>query len=504
MESDAVTQVVGSEAMHDAPPPPAAPTPAAAPGPATASWPEAPGNQAGQAGHAVPAAAPRRRRHPVVSFLLSPLSAGSWWALLVILMGLLTTTTSFVVVTSLFSAGGSLIIILVGVPLFAFGIEGARLFARLERWRVSILDDRPLIPHPYRPLDLDIKAPYGEWINRWATGQFLDPNRWLDVAYALIGLPLAILEFTVAFTLWTLSAAMILAPIGVLIARSAGLHWVTVSTGSLDLPQRSILPLVLLAGLILLPVAASVTRVLALAHRAVIEGLLCISPAEALRRDNQRLRTSRAATIELEASELRRIERDLHDGAQQRLVKLAIDLSLAEEQVEANPAAARALIGGARDQARQALAELRDVVRGVAPAILVDRGLAAALAAVAARSPIPTFLDSAMPDGERLPHAVERAGYYVVSEALANVAKHSTATRCDIWIRRVPGRLLLDVRDDGRGGAAITTGGGLAGLRDRVEALDGRLTVTSPEGGPTVVSAELPIPMPAPNPAPTA
>jgi signal transduction histidine kinase len=246
-------------------------------------------------------------------------------------------------------------------------------------------------------------------------------------------------------------------------------------------------------GLVLLPVAASVTRGLAILHRAVVQGLLCVDPSEALRRDVARLRVSRSAAIELEASELRRIERDIHDGAQQRLVKLAIDLSLAEDKIATDPDAARALVVESRDQARQALAELREVLRGAAPAILQDRGLTAALAAVAGRSPVPTFVDSGLPSNDRLPDAVERTAYYVVTEALANVAKHAGAARCDVLLRVVPGYLMVEVRDDGRGSASVQSGGGLAGLRSRVEALDGRLDVVSPAGGPTLVRAWIPV-----------
>jgi signal transduction histidine kinase len=170
-----------------------------------------------------------------------------------------------------------------------------------------------------------------------------------------------------------------------------------------------------------------------------------------------------------------------------------MDLSLAEDKLDADPAAARRLIAGARDQARQALGEIREVVRGTAPAILLDRGLVAALGAVAGRSAIPTFVDSALPPNVRLPHAVERAAYYVVSEAITNVAKHAGATRCDITIRCEPHRLGVWVRDDGHGGAALVPGRGLAGLRDRAEALDGRLLLDSQTGGPTTVYVELPL-----------
>ncbi|MEI7742768.1 MAG: sensor domain-containing protein [Chloroflexota bacterium] len=441
-----------------------------------------------------PAEAPaaRRRRHPVVGFLLSPVSAGSWWALLSILVGLVITVAAFSLVTSLFSMGGGLLILLVGFPIVALGIEAARLVARVERWRVSVLDDRPLLPHPYRPVGMSIRAPYGPWLRQWAEAEFLDVNRWLDVAYVLIAMPLAVLEFIVVVTIWALSTGLLVSPAIYLLAQAAGAP-VEVRTGGLALGAPEALGLAFLVGLILLPVAASVTRGLGLAHRAVVEGMLCTSPAAALRIDNERLRGSRSAAIELEASELRRIERDLHDGAQQRLVMLAIDLTLAEDKLDADPAAARTLIAGARDQARQALAELRDVVRGAAPAILLDRGLPAALSAVASRSAVPTFVDSRLEPGERLPHAVERAGYYVVSETITNIAKHAGATRCDVLVRTVPGHLLLDIRDDGRGGARVVEGGGLAGLRDRVEGLDGHFSVRSPDGGPTVISAELPI-----------
>ncbi len=171
---------------------------------------------------------------------------------------------------------------------------------------------------------------------------------------------------------------------------------------------------------------------------------------------------------------------------------LAIDLGLAADRMDTDPASAKTLVTDAREQARQALAELRDLVRGAAPSILLDRGLVAALGPVAGRCPVPTVVDSTVVAGERLPHAVERAAYFVVAEALANVAKHASATRCDISLRREPGRLLVEVRDDGAGGATVKPGGGLAGLRDRVQALDGALAVSSPPGGPTVVRVELP------------
>ncbi len=444
-----------------------------------------------------PAAAPRRRRGLLAEFLLSPVSPASWKALGAILLGLFVSIFAFGVVTALLSTGASLLIVIVGVPIIGLGIEAARLFAGVERWRMHLVSDGPLIPRPYRPLNPIPTAPMESRIRAWAEAEFLDASRWFDVVYVAISLPLAILEFVVAVVLWAVAVSFTLIPVGALAARLAG-----ASLNPPGAPNLGVAFWVLfVVGLVMLPVAASATRGMAVLHRYVVEGLLCISPSEALRRENERLRQSRSAAVELEASELRRIERDLHDGAQQRLVMLAIDLSLAEDKVETDPAAAKTLIVGARDQARQALAEIREVVRGTAPAILLDRGLVAALGAVAGRSAVATTIDSDLPPGERLPHAVERAAYYVVSEALANVGKHAGASRVEVTLRREPSRLGVWVRDDGQGGATIATGGGLAGLRDRVAALDGKLLLHSPKGGPTVLHVEFPLarPMPPPN-----
>ncbi len=348
----------------------------------------------------------------------------------------------------------------------------------------------PLVPHPYRPFDGPPRGPYGVWLRAYAETQFLDANRWRDVIYVLVLFPLAILEFTIVVGLWASAIGLLASPLVVLGLQSLGFD---LFRDGIPAAWAWALVLAVLVGLVLVPVAASAARGLMILHRAVVEGLLCVDPTEALRQDVERLRGSRSAAIELEASELRRIERDLHDGAQQRLVALAIDLSLAEDRIETDPASARTLVAGARSQARLALAEIRDLVRGTAPAILVDRGLVAALGAVAGGCPVPTVLDSTLDPGERLSPAVERAAYFVVAEALANVAKHSSASRCEVSLRHEPTELVVAVRDDGVGGATSTPGGGLAGLRDRVEALDGSLTLSSPPGGPTIVRVVLPV-----------
>jgi signal transduction histidine kinase len=203
----------------------------------------------------------------------------------------------------------------------------------------------------------------------------------------------------------------------------------------------------------------------------------------------QRLETSRAGAVDAQESELRRIERDLHDGAQARLVALGMSLGLAEQKLETDPEAVRELLAEARRGAGEALEELRDLARGIRPPILTDRGLEPAIAALIARAPVPVTLTVDTP--ARYPSAVETAAYFTVAEALANAIKHARPERVVITISTRNGVLVAEVTDDGAGGAD-SSGRGLTGLRQRAEALDGRLSVNSPAGGPTTVRAELP------------
>ncbi len=420
-----------------------------------------------------------QRRGAIATFLLSPLHPATWRALMAIFVGFWVELFAISLVAALFSAGASLLVVGVGVVLIGLGVEACRVIARIERRRAMRVDPRPLRPHAYRP--------YGTGLRDLLFAVFLDLSRWRDVIYVFVAFPLTILEFTVAAILWVASLALLA------VAVSALVQGLPLDVGGI-LPPAAAVVASGLAGLALLAVASSVTQGLMALHRAVIAGLVCESEEQALARRVATLETSRRAVIDTEASELRRIERDLHDGAQQRLVMLTIDLGLAAEKIDTDPAAARALVAEAQDQARQALGELRDLVRGIAPAILLDRGLVPALSSIAGRSPVQTTVSSTIPDGERLPDAIERAAYFVVAESLANVAKHATATRCEIRCRREGANLVVEVQDDGGGGARIVPGGGLAGLAGRVEALDGTLTVDSPAGGPTVVHAELPVP----------
>jgi signal transduction histidine kinase len=201
------------------------------------------------------------------------------------------------------------------------------------------------------------------------------------------------------------------------------------------------------------------------------------------------LETSRAGAVDEQESELRRIERDLHDGAQARLVALGMSLGMAEHKLAEDPGRAGELLAEARVGAEEALRELRNLARGIHPPVLSDRGLEAAVTALANSTPLPVTVTVELT--ERLPSVTESTAYFVVAEALANAGKHSHATRVEIHVWLAGTKLELEVTDDGEGGAD-SKGAGLSGLRRRVEALDGALTVSSPRGGPTTVRAELP------------
>jgi signal transduction histidine kinase len=201
------------------------------------------------------------------------------------------------------------------------------------------------------------------------------------------------------------------------------------------------------------------------------------------------LTASRAGAVDVQDSELRRIERDLHDGAQARLVALGMSLGMAEQKLAEDPERAGRLLAEARAGAEEALRELRDLARGIHPPVLADRGLEAALTALANSTPMHVTLSVDVP--QRPASAVESAAYFVAAESLANAAKHARADWVDIRIARIGHKLEVEIRDDGVGGAD-PAGSGLTGLRRRVEALDGRLTITSPPGGPTSIHAELP------------
>jgi signal transduction histidine kinase len=211
--------------------------------------------------------------------------------------------------------------------------------------------------------------------------------------------------------------------------------------------------------------------------------------SEQLTQRIETLEHTRAGAIDVQEAELRRIERDLHDGAQARLVALGMNIGLAEQKLATDPESARELLAETRKGMQEALEELRDLARGIHPPVLTDRGLEAAVTTLADRSPLRVRVEVDL--DERPPAVVESAAYFVVAEALANATKHALATGVNVRIRMLGSRLLVEVDDDGRGGAN-PAGHGLTGLKRRVEALDGTLSITSPEGGPTTIKAELP------------
>ncbi len=222
---------------------------------------------------------------------------------------------------------------------------------------------------------------------------------------------------------------------------------------------------------------------------ALVLGLEAITRGKKDEARVEELTQTRAGAVEAAETQLRRIERDLHDGAQARLVALGMNIGLAEQQLAKDPEKAQEHLAEARKAAGAALQELRDLARGIHPPILSDRGLDAAIRALAATAAVPVSVDVEL--AERPPAAVETAAYFVAAEALANALKHAQASRIDIDVHRRDESIVVRVLDDGGGGVS-EAGGGLHGLRQRVEALDGSLRIASPEGGPTVIEAVLP------------
>ncbi len=420
--------------------------------------------------------------NPVRAVLLSPIHPTTWHANWAILVGLLTGGVGAAMIFTLASVGFSTLLALIGVLVLVLAIEGSRLLARIERRRLFVGEPVRPVAHPYRPLRGGAIAVL--------RAEFADESRWRDVIYVAINLPLSVLELAVVGLAWTVALGLLTSPVWYDLAPNVA----TVDLfGPLQGHDGPSILLRTLGGAALLGVAASLSQVVLALHRGLVTILLCTSAERALRQQVETLRESRAAVLDVEASELHRIERDLHDGAQQRLVALTIDLGRASERLETDPAAARALIRDGQAQAQMALAELRDLVRGIAPSILLDRGVVPAIESISAGGGVATRIVSGLAPGRRFTPAIERSAYFVAAEALANVAKHSGAARCEVRVREDDGYLIVEIEDDGRGGATSTPNGGLAGLRRRVEGVDGRFDVESPPGGPTIVRASFPL-----------
>ncbi|THV30199.1 sensor histidine kinase [Glycomyces paridis] len=300
-----------------------------------------------------------------------------------------------------------------------------------------------------------------------------NPKTWRHFAYHCTAGVYGFVAAFLALTAWAAGAAMITAPL-LAIGSGVGLrHWIMGVVG---------------IGVLL--AAPWVTRGLAALDALMARQLLGTSRAEALELRVTDLAASRNSTVDAADAERRRIERDLHDGAQQRLTSLAMNLGIARATLPDLPEAGTRALEQAHEEAKQVLTELRDLVRGLHPAVLEDRGLDAALSAVAARSPVPVRLRVDM--DRRAARDVEAVAYFVVSEALTNAARHSGAQTAAVDVTCRGDRLHLRITDDGRGGADPHGGTGLRGLADRVRSVDGDFHLTSPLGGPTTIEAELP------------
>jgi signal transduction histidine kinase len=417
---------------------------------------------------------------PVLRSLLAPWRrASTWWALCHLASDVWLGCLTFTAVVALGATALALAITFpLAIPVVWLLFVAGRLIGRVERSRAHALLGVPLAD-PVVPLTAT------SWWGRWKA-RFRDGARWRELAHGLVLLPLGVLAVVVTVVVWGGSAALLALPayVGSLPGGTAKFWLFEVGPGAAAFG----LALVGSAGIVV--VAPWVTLLLARLDAAEARWLLAPRPRSVLEQQVSRLESSRVAAVDSAEAERRRIERDLHDGAQQRLVALAVTLGEAKARLDADPEGGRELVARSHDEAKAALAEIRDLVRGIHPVILEDRGLDAALSAVVARSPVPVTLDVAL--SERLPAPVESTAYFVVSEALANVARHAQAGRAWVSVARAQDRLLIEVRDDGHGGADEGAGTGLVGLRARVTALDGWMHVISPPGGPTTLTVELP------------
>ena len=304
-------------------------------------------------------------------------------------------------------------------------------------------------------------------------------------------LPVGILNFTVVITMWALAVGGTTYPLW---------GWAVPQTDWHDRVvhgwlKAGYISATFVVGVLALIATPHIVRGLAAMDRGLIKGLLGGSPTAELRQRVESLTVSRDASVDIADAERRRIERDLHDGVQAQLVTLAMDLGMARQKLEASDTADPAVVAmveRAHDDSKRAVSDLRNLVRGIHPAVLTDRGLDAAVSALAARSTIPVEVNISLID--RPPATVESAAYFVIAEALTNAAKHSGASLVRVDGRVVDGRLRIEVTDDGHGGADLQHGGGLAGLTSRLAAVEGRLRVASPVGGPTTILAEMPMP----------
>ena len=391
-----------------------------------------------------------------------------------------------IVVTGL-SLGVSLLVVVIGLPVTAATVLAARVCADVERLRIPGVLRRPRCRPTYRT------STAGDGLWKRVMTPLTQTQSWLDVVHALVYFPPAVVAFCLVLTWWAVAIGGTLTlawdwsipqpPENKSLAELIGL-------GDSAFARIGLQTAIGVACLVTLPVVVRGSALLL----AGLSLALLTGVAE-MRQTISVLTEQKSAAVSAEATALRRLERDLHDGPQQRLVRLSMDLGRARQQLDSDPGAVRTTLDEAIDQSRETLAELRALSRGIAPPVLADRGLPSALAALAGRCTVPVALsvddDLGAPRG-RLDAAAENTAYFTVAEALTNVAKHSGAQNCWVTVANGPGRLAVSVVDDGDGGAHVAKGHGLSGLADRVRATGGTFTVVSPAGGPTEIKAELP------------
>ncbi len=385
---------------------------------------------------------------------------------------------AFVISVTLVPLSLGLLVVWVGIPVGIATLHVARGFAELERRRLREMTGTSAEGAYGTP-------PAGASRLRRLLFVFTDRQRWKDLLHSILLFPVATVTWSIALT-WT--AAVL----------SGLTSWIWdryVPKG--DEPQPEILDWLgstrghLTLGVFALLTLPWVVRGLTVMQAGLGRVLLDASPEARLRAEVERLESQRGAAAAAESTSLRRIERDLHDGPQQQLVRLQMDAAAAERALDAEPERARELLTAVREQSQETLAELRALTRGFAPPLLAERGLAAAVESLGERATVPVTVAASI--DEPLGVASETAAYFVVSEALANVAKHAGASTATVRITTAEGSLEVAVEDDGRGGASLAKGHGLAGLADRVAGVGGTLAVTDADGGGTVVSASVPI-----------
>jgi signal transduction histidine kinase len=412
----------------------------------------------------------------MLRFLAPLIQRRTYLATLDLLLDLPLGVLWFSLFTTLIATGGSLLITLVGLPILTFAFLLVRGAAAIERRRARLLG--VAIDTPVR------RAAGGNSLWQKLIAPFRDRTTWKELFYLWLVQPVqSVVNFTVTVVAWASPLWGLTLPLYVRHVHPELWNGHRVETVHQALGAA-------VGGLIILPLVPWIIRALARADAATAGWGLSPSRTEELEERIDTLRETQARSVDVAIADRRQIERDLHDGAQQRLLSLGMDLGMALEKFETDPDAARALVGDAHAELQRAIAELRNLARGIHPAVLTDRGLDAALSSLAARSPIPVRLDVQL--RERPPASVEATAYFIVAEALTNAARHAYAQAVDVRVQLIGDQLRIEVADDGVGGAAERPGGGLAGLADRASSVEGSLRITSPDGGPTIVAAELP------------